>query len=310
MRIGTLRHVLWGTAGVRVVWVIAACVGLVVLGEILIVDPLGSLLEKMGLGAVSGDSPDDWSSALGSVLKRMARVAVVLGGVHLVLRLLAGSSLASIGLRVTSRTASHAFLGIGLGFLIEAVSVLLAVTFGWYSVEGFSWEYASVSLVGAAAFYGVFFAVETAALEETLFRGLLLQFVRPRSGTVSAVALSSGLFGLLHFSGFGDEFPWWMSILSATTVGLLFAQALLASGTLWVPMGIHFGWHLAARLLGSVGVGPGEALLLVTEVRGPALLVSTRSGGAGVFELVGVVLASLVILRQRRPVRGAPVHVG
>jgi membrane protease YdiL (CAAX protease family) len=292
------RDVLWGKAGLRAVWVIAACVGLIVLGEILIVDPLGSLLEKIGLGAVSGDSPDGWSSAAGSVLKRMARVAVVLGGVHLVLRLLAGSSLASIGLRVTRRAGCDAFLGIGLGFLIQAVSVLLAFAFGWYRVEGFSWEYASLSLLGAAGFYGFFYSVETAAVEEVLFRGFLLHLLRLRSGTVSAVAVSSGLFGLLHFSGLGNEFPWWMSILSATAVGLLFAQAYLAHGTLWVPMGIHFGWHMAARLLGSVGVEPGEALLLVTDVRGPALFVSSRSGGAAVFELVGVVLASLILWKR------------
>jgi hypothetical protein len=127
-----LRRFIWGKVGVRAVWVVAACVGLIVLGEVLVVDPFGSVLEKAGLRAFSGDSPDGWSSAVGSVLKRMARVAVVLGGVYLVLRLLEKTSLSSLGLGPVRHQPRLALYGIGLGFLVQMVSVLLASVFGWY----------------------------------------------------------------------------------------------------------------------------------------------------------------------------------
>jgi membrane protease YdiL (CAAX protease family) len=294
-----LRRFIWGKVGVRAVWVVAACVGLIVLGEVLVVDPFGSVLEKAGLRAFSGDSPDGWSSAVGSVLKRMARVAVVLGGVYLVLRLLEKTSLSSLGLGPVRHQPRLALYGIGLGFLVQMVSVLLASVFGWYEVVGLSWEHASASLVGAAAFYAFFYSVETAVVEEVLFRGLLLQVVGRRAGMAAGIALSSIVFGLAHFPGLGSDFPWWMSLLSATAAGLVLAQAYVLHGSLWVPMGIHFGWHMGARLLGSVGVAPGEALLLVTDVDGPALLVSSRAGGAAAFELVGVALVSLILWKYR-----------
>ena len=39
---------------------------------------------------------------------------------------------------------------------------------------------------------------------------------------------------------------------------------------------------------------------MVTEVHGPALLVSTNAGGAGLFELIGVLVASLIMFYIRR----------
>ena len=77
--------------------------------------------------------------------------------------------------------------------------------------------------------------------------------------------------------------------------GFLFAQAYLLYNKLWLPLGIHFAWHFAARTLGSTGVPASEAAILVTEVKGPTLLVVTKAGGASVFELVGVAVVSLII---------------
>ena len=114
------------------------------------------------------------------------------------------------------------------------------------------------------------------------------------------VVVSSIVFGLLHFSGTNSEFPWWMSLISATIAGFIFAQAYLLFNNIWAPLGLHFAWHFAARTLGTPGVNPEEACFLVTNVDGPILLVVTKAGGASIFELIGVGLCSLIIFLINR----------
>jgi len=109
------------------------------------------------------------------------------------------------------------------------------------------------------------------------------------------VIASSVIFGLLHFSGFTGDFPWWMSLASATIGGFLFAQAYLLFNNIWTPLGLHFAWHFAARTLGTPGVGAEQVCFLVTDVDGPALFVVTKRGGASIFELIGIVVCSLII---------------
>ncbi len=81
--------------------------------------------------------------------------------------------------------------------------------------------------------------------------------------------------------------------------GFLFAQAFLLFRSLWLPFGLHAGWHLAMRLLGSVGLNSDEAVFMITKVEGPAMLVSTKAGGAGLFELIGVLLVSGILFLIR-----------
>jgi len=261
--------------GVRIGWIIAAYVLLIVIGEVLIVDPLGLLLEKVGIASVKGELAREWYPALGSVIKRIMRIIVILLATHLVLRQLAKRSLPSLGLRFQKKWATCLAIGVGLGALVQIISVLPASLFGWYRVIGYTWQFHPASILGPAFFYAFFFCAETGIIEEVMFRGL-------------------------HFGGFQNEFPWYMSLVSATLAGFLFAQAYLLYGNLWIPIGIHFSWHFVARLLGDVGVGPDEALLLVTEVKGPILLVNPRSGGAGALELVGVAVVSIIILMMTK----------
>jgi len=184
-------------------------------------------------------------------------------------------------------------MGVGLGSLIQIISILPASLFGWYQVVGYSWQFNPASIFGPAFFYAFFFCAEIGVIEEVMFRGFLLQIINDRHSLKTAVVISSVVFGLLHFGGLRSDFPWYMSLVSATLTGFLFAQAFLVHRNLLLPIGIHFSWHFTARLLGDVGVGPNEAMFLVTEVKGPVLLVNPRSGGAGIFELVGVAVASL-----------------
>ena len=86
-----------------------------------------------------------------------------------------------------------------------------------------------------ATFLGIFLVVALA--EEFFFRGILLESLRQRLGAAGALAISSSLFGLVHL-WFG-EFPNWRFALLATTAGLFYGGAYLASGGIRAAMVTH-----------------------------------------------------------------------
>jgi membrane protease YdiL (CAAX protease family) len=301
-----INKIVFSDKGLRLVWVIAVLALLITIGEVVIVDPLGALLEIFGLSDFKGTMARSWATSLHDVAKRIARITVILLSTYLVLRLFMRRSLNYIGLRTDARSMKDLMLGIGFALVIELTSVLLMRLVGWYEVVGFTWQFNPAAMLGPAFLFVLVLAIETGIIEEVFFRGLLITTVADRSKLGTAVVFSSILFGLMHFSGATEDFPWWASITSATIAGFMFAQAFLLCRSLWLPLGIHLGWHLWARILGSVGVTPDEALCLVTEVKGPGLLVNTKAGGAGGVELVGVGIVSLILWQMSKRSRKRP----
>lgn len=82
--------------------------------------------------------------------------------------------------------------------------------------------------------------------EELLFRGVML----PALGlNVTAVVVSSLLFGILHFSG-SQQWPY---VVWATAVGLLFGYSALFTGNLLVPIVAHILTNLVSSCLWKLG---------------------------------------------------------
>lgn len=76
-------------------------------------------------------------------------------------------------------------------------------------------------------------------VEETLYRGLALQRLRPRFGAGGAVVLSCLTFGLLHWMG-----GFWYMALTATIAGGAFAALALWRGNLLAPFAAHLTLNL------------------------------------------------------------------
>lgn len=291
-----LNSLFFSQKGIRLIWPALTVIILIVIGEILFVDPFGKLLSKIGFSEVKGAIAHNWSESLGDSLKRILRSIIVVFSTLLVLRFLLKKSLSFIGIDFKRKRAWELLLGVGFGFLVQFISIALMISMGWFELIGFSWNYHSISFFAPAILFTLIFCIETGIIEEVIFRGFLFNIFEIRYSTIIAIVVTSVLFGLAHFSGFEGEFAWWMSVLSSLVTGVLFAQAFLLFRSLWLPFGLHAGWHLAMRLLGSVGLRSDEAVFMVTKVDGPALLVSTKAGGAGLFELIGVIIVSLTMI--------------
>lgn len=102
--------------------------------------------------------------------------------------------------------------------------------------------------------------------EELIFRGALLYIAIQKLGTKKACILSAISFGVYHWfsmGAFGD--PVQMMILFCMTGiwGFMFAMAFAKTKSLYLPIGLHFGWNLISTVIFSQGP-LGNQLLIIT----------------------------------------------
>lgn len=269
---------------------------LLVISVAALVGPIAWGLMRIGGLPPLGQPLRGWPAALSLSLAQVALYTAVLGATHLAQRRLRGGrSLADLGLRLTWAGLGELALGIGLGALALAVSIGLASLAGWYRVLGPAWDFRPFSELGPAWLASFFNNVQPGLLEEVIFRGYLFAVLEARFNTRTAVAGSTVVFALAHLGSLSDDIPAWAALLSVGLVGGVLAQAYLARRALWLPIGLHFAWDWGISLLGSVGRPPATALLLATEVSGPAILQGPQGAGGGVFDLAGFALVALCV---------------
>ena len=284
----------------RIFWTLISVIVLIILGEYLIVKPFTRLICTFGFSEVTGVIPKDWPSAMGDSIKRITRMLVVFFSIFIVLKYFLKKFLVFIGVNFKKHNLKQIFLGLGLGFIVQIVSLLVMLLFGWITIEGYIWDFNYSQLLVPAIFYSIVYCIETGVIEETFFRGIGFNLIEKRYQTAIAVIVTSILFGIVHFSGFNEEFAWWFSISSSIICGLVFVQSFLLYRNLWLPIAFHAGWHLAMRTLGTVGIQSHESIFLVTKVDGPPMMVSTKAGGAGLSELLGILVVSFILALLKR----------
>ncbi|MBD9732143.1 CPBP family intramembrane metalloprotease [Streptomyces sp. H28] len=184
-----------------------------------------------------------------------------------------------------SRTAWGILIG---GGMFTAVVVNL-YTSGHYDIDGMG------SVTGAVGLLG--FMAAAAATEEVVFRGVLFRIVEEHIGTYAAMGLTGLVFGLSHL--FNENATLWGALAIAIEAGFMLAAAYAATRSLWLAIGVHFGWNFAAAGVFSTevsGNGANEGLLDATT-SGPELLTGGSFGPEGSVYAVGFgVMLTLVFL--------------
>jgi membrane protease YdiL (CAAX protease family) len=147
-------------------------------------------------------------------------------------------SLADVGLRTDSRWWRQVSAGLAFG------SVQMLVVAGLICLAGgvrFSLDPAG----GIAAIaLGAWMFAWAALLEEVLFRGFLFQRLVDGLGPPAALCLMAAAFALAHWGnpGMQGATELWASI-DLVLAGMLLGLAYLRTGSLALPLGIHFGWN-------------------------------------------------------------------
>jgi membrane protease YdiL (CAAX protease family) len=194
---------------------------------------------------------------------------------------------------VTELAGSGAVARLLTGVLIGAAMfgvVAFNIAFnGGFHINGLG------SVPGAVGLLG--FMAAAAVTEELLFRGVLFRIVERWTGTYLALLLTGLIFGGAHL--LNADATLWGAVAIAVEAGFMLAACYAATRTLWVPIGLHFGWNF---LLGGVfslavsGNGESKGLLDVT-VSGPEIFTGGTFGPeAGVATVGSGLLLTLVFL--------------
>ncbi|MGH2623228.1 MAG: lysostaphin resistance A-like protein [Sphingobacterium sp.] len=92
--------------------------------------------------------------------------------------------------------------------------------------------------------------------EELIFRGALLYIAIKKIGVTKACVLSAVCFGIYHwftFNVFGNPLMMVITFLMTANVGFSWALAFAKTKSLYLPIGLHFGWNFFNTVVFSNG---------------------------------------------------------
>ena len=138
--------------------------------------------------------------------------------------------------------------------------------------------------------------IRSVLYEELLFRGALLVFAIKYLRELKGIFLSSIIFGIYHwfsYNIFGD-IPQMINTFIVTGVGgVAFAFAYVRTKSLYLPIGLHFGWNLVTITVFSQGPLGDQLLISSTD--------NTLSGWwsliSFLYQIILLPLITLVCLR-------------
>ena len=110
------------------------------------------------------------------------------------------------------------------------------------------------------------------------------------------------IFGAVHLTNNGAT--WWAGLAIAIEAGILLSAAYKYSGTLWMPIGIHWSWnYVQGNILGfAVSGGNAGESLFIPETSGPDIITGGPFGAEAsiVAVVIGVLLSTILIIRTLR----------
>jgi membrane protease YdiL (CAAX protease family) len=171
-------------------------------------------------------------------------------------------------------------LGTLFAFALFSTIVGLAALFGSYRIVGWGGMGNWVFVLFGAGFGAGF-------IEELIFRGILFRWIEEFAGSWAALFVTSALFGLAHITN--DNASLFSSVAIAIEAGVMLGGAYMLTRSLWVPIGIHFGWNVTQGLIWDVPVSGNDVDGLVD-----ARLVGDPLISGGAFGLEASVIAVVV----------------
>ena len=196
------------------------------------------------------------------------------------------------------RTWADLGLGLLLGILFFGVVTGLMALAGCYRISEANFEFIPLLL----ALFQFFFV---AVFEEIIFRGVLFRLIDDRWNTLAALIVSALLFGAIHMMNPGATV--WSAFAIAVSAGLLLGAAFKGSGTLWLPIGIHWAWNFVeGNVFGFFVSGTSvQTKIFSAVITGPDWVTGGRFGAEAAVPtvVVGLLLTVILLARSKRDAR-------
>ena len=156
------------------------------------------------------------------------------------------------------------------GFLLGTGALsaffLFEVKAGWLVVEGWNWQLLPFDVFLRTAWVGLLVNVSVAVGEEAIFRGYLLNGLKAAWGKWIGLILMTVVFGLFHLPAYIEggmqSATLALGILLASLFGLLFGLACLRTGSLWLPVSLHFTWNFIENDVLNLTADPNNVNLI------------------------------------------------
>lgn len=188
------------------------------------------------------------------------------------------------------RAALIGALAIGVPSVLLLAAGELRIETGVAGQRTFWWSFAS--LLGLL--------VPAALWEELAFRGYLLSVLRERAGTRTALLVTSGLFGLVHWQNAGATVQ---STAAVTLAGVFLGVIRLSTGSLYAAWAAHLSWNLTMAIVLRTPVSGFELGLPGYRVvdAGPDWLTGGTWGPeGGAAAMLGLAVGSWYFMRPMR----------
>jgi membrane protease YdiL (CAAX protease family) len=248
------------------------------------------ITQALGVSPSASDTPQKL------LLQKFIELIAFGGSVYLARRYWDRRSFESLGLQDRS-VGKDMLTGIGVSFLMITLINLILVLGGYTSFEGFGWNNTGVGGWLGSIFFLFASFILIAFNEELVFRGY--QFVNIEEGlnTRWAVILTSLLFTLAHLENpSGGSF---LPIVGILLAGLFFAYAYLRTRTLWLVIGLHFGWNFSLSVIFGLTVsGLNFPSIVKQSVSGPELITGGSFGPEAGLVLLPALLLGWWLVRR------------
>lgn len=162
--------------------------------------------------------------------------------------------------------------GMGIGFAFFVLVVIIMFILDIYDIDDIGCEN-PMEIVSA-----FFMFLSVGVGEEIIFRGILFRWIDEKWGFVAAMIVSALLFGFMHI--FLPGATVWSSMAIAVEAGLLLGAAYKFSGTLWLPIGIHWAWNFTQGNIFGIEVSGNDAgeSIFKSIMKGPDILTGGEFG--------------------------------
>lgn len=188
----------------------------------------------------------------------MLGITVILGLSWAALHYTVGQNLRILGFSPFPKRVRQFFSGLFIAGLLCLLTQLLEAR-----LAGYRW----VLNGGTSAntiLQAIWWDFKSVLTEELVFRGALLFLLIQKTSTRWGIVLSSIVFGVYHWFSmglFGDIVPMVITFIGTGLMGLVWANALTKTSSIFLPLGMHLGWNITFNTLFSKG--PLGTMILV-----------------------------------------------
>ena len=204
-----------------------------------------------------------------------------------------------LGLRWNGQAAQDLLIGTLIAGALMGFIFVIELSLGWLSWGGFVWVIVPVPEILTMVLGAVVVFMFVAWTEELLARGYWLQNIAAGSNLTWGVVVSSVFFAILHASNPNVRV---IAIVGLLLAGLFLAYGFVRTRTLWLAIGLHFGWNFfESTVFGFPVSGLDAPGLMVHQATGPELITGGAFGPeAGLILLPALAFgAGLVYLYTR-----------